>query len=328
MGRSTARPRPEPIGTKKAKGLRSSPSENALYPQSYADVDAHVISTLLPSKQAKVPPKSKPPEAANYSGLLLDVTAARKAPAVNKSLVGPIRKQSEAGVRSPAANEESRPHDRAQLRHMAQQQLSPSIHAYPSAKHGAVVPAAKPQQHSAKSEHSSIAASGDYRNGDALSPEQPHPQKSSAVRPLVQYTPYTLRDYKEIKPSRYFTLGGLGPNIGSQDWETKRNKLEKMFDFAKAINQANLTRFMSCTTRTIMPGRQIQPEVERALRAKQRMLDFAQRVPKPRLARITESDELDRTHETRTEPLSLLEKLERQHDGLLERIEQLKNHNK
>ena len=49
----------------------------------------------------------------------------------------------------------------------------------------------------------------------------------------VEYKPYTLKDYKEI--INVDTLGGLGANIGTEEWEKKKEKMDKMSEYAKNI---------------------------------------------------------------------------------------------
>ena len=48
-----------------------------------------------------------------------------------------------------------------------------------------------------------------------------------------EYKPYTLKDYKEI--INIDTLGGLGANIGTEEWEKKKEKMEKMSEYSKNI---------------------------------------------------------------------------------------------
>ena len=48
-----------------------------------------------------------------------------------------------------------------------------------------------------------------------------------------EYKPYTLKDYKEIM--NVDTLGGLGANIGTEEWEKKKEKMDKMSEYAKNI---------------------------------------------------------------------------------------------
>ena len=48
-----------------------------------------------------------------------------------------------------------------------------------------------------------------------------------------EYKPYTLKDYKEI--INVDTLGGLGANIGTEEWEKKKEKMDKMLEYSKNI---------------------------------------------------------------------------------------------
>ena len=47
------------------------------------------------------------------------------------------------------------------------------------------------------------------------------------------YTPYTLKDYKKI--TNDVKLGKLGPNIGTKEWKTKRDKMQKMSEYGNKI---------------------------------------------------------------------------------------------
>ena len=47
------------------------------------------------------------------------------------------------------------------------------------------------------------------------------------------YTPYTLKDYKKI--TNDVKLGKLGPNIGTEDWVKKRNRMQKMSEYGNKV---------------------------------------------------------------------------------------------
>ena len=59
----------------------------------------------------------------------------------------------------------------------------------------------------------------------------------------LKYKPYRLKDYKqnfaheEPKP-----LGGMGPNVGTPEWQAKAHRREKMVGFAKEAEHANKLR--------------------------------------------------------------------------------------
>lgn len=60
----------------------------------------------------------------------------------------------------------------------------------------------------------------------------------------IEYKPYTINDYKNIKPEKYYVLGGLGPSkIGTDDWCKKKELYIKRAKYGKQTyysNAANL----------------------------------------------------------------------------------------
>lgn len=53
--------------------------------------------------------------------------------------------------------------------------------------------------------------------------------------PPLKYRPYTLREYVRIKPVKYYTLGGLGVELGGPEWERRTQARKKMREFAKSV---------------------------------------------------------------------------------------------
>ena len=53
------------------------------------------------------------------------------------------------------------------------------------------------------------------------------------------FSPYTLKDYKKIKPNKYILLGGLGANIGNEDWKKASEKKQKMKNYWKTLKKNN-----------------------------------------------------------------------------------------
>lgn len=51
-----------------------------------------------------------------------------------------------------------------------------------------------------------------------------------------EYKPYTLKDYKEMNRVP-ITLGKLGPNIGTREWDEKRKKMKRLIDYSKQVNK-------------------------------------------------------------------------------------------
>jgi hypothetical protein len=60
-------------------------------------------------------------------------------------------------------------------------------------------------------------------------------------RRSVNYKPYTLRQYKEIvEQEPQFTdktRGGLGANIGGEEWQKENEKRQRIKEFANRIKQ-------------------------------------------------------------------------------------------
>ena len=52
----------------------------------------------------------------------------------------------------------------------------------------------------------------------------------------IEFHPYTLKDYKELTRNKV-VMGPLGANIGTKEWELKRNKMKKMQDYSNNINK-------------------------------------------------------------------------------------------
>ncbi|OMJ90529.1 hypothetical protein SteCoe_7119 [Stentor coeruleus] len=49
---------------------------------------------------------------------------------------------------------------------------------------------------------------------------------------MIDYKPYTIKDYYNIKPTKYFELGGLGPStIGTEDWSKRKNISDKRKEY-------------------------------------------------------------------------------------------------
>jgi hypothetical protein len=50
-----------------------------------------------------------------------------------------------------------------------------------------------------------------------------------------QFKPYGFKDYIKIKPTKYFKLGGLGPNIGGDEWLKKKYFKEKQLKYGEEV---------------------------------------------------------------------------------------------
>ena len=52
----------------------------------------------------------------------------------------------------------------------------------------------------------------------------------------MEFHPYTLKDYKELMRNPV-VMGPLGANIGTKEWESKKNKMKKMMNYSNNINK-------------------------------------------------------------------------------------------
>jgi hypothetical protein len=61
----------------------------------------------------------------------------------------------------------------------------------------------------------------------------------------VNYSPYSYQDYLNFqKQFDNQKLGGLGPNINSDDWKVKNYKAKKMQEFADMVKINNKEKLM------------------------------------------------------------------------------------
>lgn len=52
----------------------------------------------------------------------------------------------------------------------------------------------------------------------------------------ADFTPYTLQDYRKIKPSKYFVLGGLGPiNKETPEWKLRFKLHRRRLDYGQRV---------------------------------------------------------------------------------------------
>jgi len=174
-------------------------------------------------------------------------------------------------------------------------------------------------------EHQSKTPSGKMESSpskkELVSEVNPSPRNSLSNK--AEYKPYSLKDYREIRPTKYYKLGGLGANIGSEQWKSRYEKIEKMAQYAKRANSYNrdLVNFKKCPP----PGTKIiAPEIKAAIERKEKMKEYARHIPRPPKV-LTKSQRTNTKVITEEEggELSELEKLELQHNEYVLRVQQL-----
>jgi len=64
-----------------------------------------------------------------------------------------------------------------------------------------------------------------------------------STKRTTNYKPYSLNEYKEMQStSNSYKFGGLGANVGSDDWEKARKKQEMQRSFAQSVKEQNMAR--------------------------------------------------------------------------------------
>lgn len=144
---------------------------------------------------------------------------------------------------------------------------------------------ARKQTHSAKPFRSQISTPSS------------NPTKNQNITHTEDFVPYTLKDYQVIKSEKYYQLGGLGPsNIGTDEWQARKELVERKMDFAKKVKIANAN-----LPPTVSKKRN---EVEREASKMEKAKIFAMGISKPKSRGIN--------RENPATP-SVLEELEKQH---------------
>lgn len=138
------------------------------------------------------------------------------------------------------------------------------------------------------------------------------------------FKPYTLKEYKERVKTNTYTYGGLGANIMTDEWFRKREKAEKMADFADQVKMRNTEKFLERLendTGDYLPTKGKKPTKEPSKR--ERAIEFAKSVPKPKLKPrdVNENEEAYAAEAFRDNEL---EKLEREHRKYKDEIEKMK----
>ena len=94
----------------------------------------------------------------------------------------------------------------------------------------------------------------------------------------LSFSPYTLKDYRLIKPTKYTPLGGLGPfMIGTQEWAKKKDLENRKKAYAKQVLSVNSSR-LSLNSSTHQSDHQATPF---SSSSRQRALEFARNVQLP-----------------------------------------------
>ena len=139
---------------------------------------------------------------------------------------------------------------------------------------------------------------------DDLEETRADPTDSYAARSKkdINYKAYSLNDYNKMNSQGYVKMGGLGPDLQNEALLEKKEKASKMKEYAKEVAQAN---------KNLKKKPVAQPSVleETKVTARDKALEFASKIPKPKTKRSSRNIVEDEPH-----PLTELEKLELQHE--------------
>lgn len=100
---------------------------------------------------------------------------------------------------------------------------------------------------------------------------------------ICDYKPYTLKDYQNIRPKKYYQLGGLGPvNVGTKDWIKKKDLIEKRWRYGKEVHELNIAKLSDFSNKS--PVKVIKNE------NMSKALEFAKKVVKLPLKQVAEEE--------------------------------------
>ena len=100
----------------------------------------------------------------------------------------------------------------------------------------------------------------------------------------VDYKPYTLEQYKLIKPKEYVEISKMKPDLNSEELIAKRANAERIKEFSK--NLRNFNSQMIGNQQKLPSGsesHEIDNAKKKILSARERALQFAKNIPKPKV---------------------------------------------
>ena len=102
------------------------------------------------------------------------------------------------------------------------------------------------------------------------------------------YKPYTQKDFNRIQQTQpKQTLGGLGPNIGSEEWEKARTKQKLIQEFSQNIKSYN-QQVVDTKQKSLEP----RPPKPKEKTAREKAMEFAKHnVPKPKVKPQAQKEE-------------------------------------
>lgn len=125
------------------------------------------------------------------------------------------------------------------------------------------------------------ADGNDHELGDALNEKlvkQPRDQLffSRKARPVSNFQPYTLDQYRLVKPEKYYELGKLQPDLNREDLVAKRKNIDRVKEFSRKLRAMNAKELKT------QPWKHRAP-VPAGASKRDRALQFAKKIPKPKV---------------------------------------------
>lgn len=139
------------------------------------------------------------------------------------------------------------------------------------------------------------------------------------------FKPYSYKDYKEMKNRIPTKLGGLGANINTEEWQKRKEKMEKMAAFSQEVKHYNSQKNL-ITTSTKKYKDETREKSKREIAN-----EFAKNIPKPKIksvediiipvqARIRQENYYEQDDYMSND----LEMLEKKHRNYLNQVEKIK----
>lgn len=117
-------------------------------------------------------------------------------------------------------------------------------------------------------------------------PQLPVKSLQTGPRSQPSFSPYTLQDYRLIRPAKYMVLGGLGPHmVGSQEWLKKRDLDNRRKTYGQQVIAANSHRLSLNSS-----GRHSEAQsTPFSSSSRQRAMDFSRGIhpPSPKFPRVS-----------------------------------------
>jgi len=102
----------------------------------------------------------------------------------------------------------------------------------------------------------------------------------------TKYKKYNIKDYNSLQQNiKGQKMGGLGANIGGEQWEMAKRKKEIQLQYANNLKSIQAAQPLAkANTRSSRFG------VDKDKTARERALEFAKNVPKPKITRNREEN--------------------------------------